>query len=106
MALVESQIIASTPSSPSFASAASSVRGPISGSGSSFQSPVWNTVPAGVRMTSACASGMECVMRMKLQRERRQFEEPPGGTTCIVTSFSRRASASLRRSTAAANGVT
>ena len=44
-ALVESQIMASTPASPKRASAAMSAAGPISGSGSSFQSPVWSTAP-------------------------------------------------------------
>jgi len=98
--------MASTPSSPSFASAASSERGPISGSGSSFQSPVWNTVPAGVRMTSDCASGMECVMRMNCSEKGGRSKLPPGGTTRTGTSFTNCASPSLRRSTAAANGVT
>ena len=47
MALVLSHTIASTPSSPSAANAASSVGGPTSGCGSSFQSPVCSTVPCG-----------------------------------------------------------
>ena len=45
------------------AKAASSVGGPISGSGSSFQSPVCSTSPCRVRMASACASGTECATR-------------------------------------------
>ena len=81
------------------------MRGPISGSGSSFQSPVCNTVPAGVRMTSACASGMECVMRMNCSENGGSSKLPPGGTTRTGTSVSNCASPSLRRSTAAANGV-
>ena len=42
-------------------SAASSVASPTSGSGSSFQSPVCSTVPAGVRITTALGSGIEWV---------------------------------------------
>ena len=60
-ALVESQTMASTPSSPRRRKAASSVTSPTSGSGSSFQSPVWSTLPTGVRMAMAFGSGIECV---------------------------------------------
>ena len=35
---------------------------PISGVLSSFQSPVWNTWPCGVRIASAEGSGIECAM--------------------------------------------
>ena len=59
-ALVESMTSASTPSSPSFCRRAASTGAPMVGVGSSFQSPVWNTVPSGVRMASALISGMEC----------------------------------------------
>ena len=59
MALVESQISARTPASPSARKRASSVIGPISGAGSSFQSPVWTTVPSGVVMASDIGSGIE-----------------------------------------------
>ena len=31
-------------------------------------------MPCGVSITSACASGIECVTRRKLQRERREFD--------------------------------
>ena len=75
------------PRSPSAANAASSVGWPISGSGSSFQSPVCSIVPCGVRMASACASGIECATRRNSQRERRQSIAPPGGTVWILTSF-------------------
>ena len=59
-ALVESPISARQPSSPSARSFASSVGGPSTGVGSSFQSPVCSTVPSGVRMISAFDSGIEC----------------------------------------------
>ncbi len=59
--LVESPISASTPSAPTRRSAASSAVGPTSGSASNFQSPVWSTVPTGVRITSALGSGIEWV---------------------------------------------
>ena len=59
IALVESQTRAMTPSSPSLRNAASSVHGPTSGPGSIFQSLACSTVPAGVRIASACASGIE-----------------------------------------------
>jgi hypothetical protein len=39
---------------------------PITGVGSSFQSPVWNTRPALVSITSALGSGIECDSSMKL----------------------------------------
>ena len=59
-ALVESQIIAATPSAPSAARRPMSVGGPTWGVGSSFQSPVCSTTPSGVRMASALDSGIEC----------------------------------------------
>ena len=60
-ALVESQISASTPASPSSRKRASLVSGPISGAGSIFQSAVWITVPSGVVMASDTGSGIEWV---------------------------------------------
>ena len=48
MALVKSQISAVTPSSPSALRRAVSVAGLVSGASSSFQSPVWSTVPRSV----------------------------------------------------------
>ena len=47
------------PSSLSRANACRSVRRPSSGSWSILKSPVWTTMPAGVRMATARASGME-----------------------------------------------
>ena len=105
MALVESQIIASTPRSPSSASAASSVVGPTSGCGSIFQSPVCSSRPYGVSIASDCASGMECAMRMKRSLNGARSMLPPGGMTCTFTWLTSCASPSLRRSTAAAKGV-
>jgi len=62
--LVESPTSASTPSSPIAASRAASVGKPITGVGSIFQSPVCSTVPAEVRIASACDSGIECATGM------------------------------------------
>ena len=58
-ALVESAISRSTPSVPSRAKPARSVSRPSSGSWSILKSPVCSTRPAGVRMATASASGME-----------------------------------------------
>ena len=58
-ALVESTRNRSTPSSPSRENPARSVSRPSSGSWSSLMSPVCSTSPAGVRMATASASGME-----------------------------------------------
>src|SRR5215831_1393385 len=65
IALVESPTSASTPSSPSADSLAASVGPPSNGVGSIFQSPVWSTVPAGVRIASAFDSGIEWATLMK-----------------------------------------
>ena len=104
-ALVLSHTIASTPASPSASSAASSVGGPTIGLASSFQSPVCSTTPCGVRITSACASGMECATEMNWSENGASSKEPPAGTTWMRTSLRSCASPSLRRSTEAANGV-
>ncbi len=103
--LVESQTIASTPSSPARISAASSVVGPTSGSGSSFQSPVCMTRPTGVSMTSALGSGIEWVSVISSISKGPTEKRPLKGITVSGTRSSRPASASLRRSTAAVNGV-
>ena len=104
-ALVLSHTIASTPASPSACSAASSVGGPTIGVASSFQSPVCSTTPCGVRITSACASGMECATEMNRSENGASSKLPPGGITWILTWLTSCASPSLRRSTEAANGV-
>ena len=62
--LVESQTRASTPSSPSDLRRPSSVGEPMIGVGSIFQSAVWTTSPAGVRIASAELSGMEWATAM------------------------------------------
>ncbi len=57
--LVELQTSASTPSSPSAFRRSVSVVAPSTGVGSIFQSPVWTTSPAGVRIASDELSGIE-----------------------------------------------
>ena len=59
--LVESQIIARTPSSPISFNLFELISSPISGLGSTFQSPVCNTTPAGVWILSPFGSKIECV---------------------------------------------
>ena len=76
-ALVKSPISARQPSSPSALSFASSVGGPITGVGSSFQSPVCSTLPSGVRMISAFNSGIECTKVDQLDVELAQRETRP-----------------------------
>ena len=55
------------PSSLSRAKACRSVRRSSSGSWSILKSPVWTTMPAGVRMATARASGMEWLTAMNSQ---------------------------------------
>ena len=93
------------PRRPARANAASSVGGPTSGSGSSFQSPVCSTMPYGgadhqrLRLRDRVRDAQEA------QAERRQRRSPrPAGSHAASPGRSNRASASLRRSTAAANG--
>ena len=63
-AFVESPSIRSTPRLPIDASLPTSVLRPSTGVWSSFQSPVWRTRPAGVSITIATQSGIECAIRM------------------------------------------
>ena len=58
-AFVESTRKRSTPSSPRRENPARSVSRPSSGSWSSLMSPVCSTSPAGVRIATASASGIE-----------------------------------------------
>lgn len=58
--LVESQTMARIPSSPSAVNASGEVTEPATGVGSIFQSPVWSTRPAAVRIAMAFDSGIEC----------------------------------------------
>ena len=85
---------------------ASSVTSPISGSGSSFQSPVWSTVPSGVRIASALGSGIEWVRVISSSSNGARLKlAADSGISVIGTASTRPASRSLRRSTAAVNGV-
>ena len=84
---------------------ASSVTSPSSGSGSIFQSPVWNTVPNLVRTASAFGSRIECVMVIISSSNGPTVNLPPSGISVIGTVSNRPASRSLRFSTEAANGV-
>ena len=84
-AFVESPTNARTPSSPSLLKAASSAVGPISGSGSNFQSPVCNTVPTGVRSATAFGSGIECVRVISSRSNGPIVNRPDNGTTLILT---------------------
>ena len=57
--LVESHIIADTPSSPIFFNLSSSILFPINGLGSIFQSPVCKIVPKGVLILNPLGSKIE-----------------------------------------------
>ena len=59
--LVESHIIANTPSLPISLRRLELIFPPIKGSGSIFQSPVCNITPAGVSILSPFGSKIECV---------------------------------------------
>ena len=59
--LVESQIIAKTPSSPISFNRLELISPPIKGLGSTFQSPVCNITPAGVSILNPLGSNIECV---------------------------------------------
>ena len=74
-------------------------------SGSSFQSPVWTTMPCRVRMATAWASGTECATRRNSRSKCRQLQRPPSGMVMIFASPSSPASPSFRRSTAADEGA-
>ena len=80
-ALVESPTTARQPASPSARSFASSVGGPITGVGSSFQSPVWSTAPRLVRMISAFDSGIEWATDTNSMSNGPSVMRPPSGTT-------------------------
>ena len=97
--------MASAPSSPIRRSVASSVTSPSSGSGSIFQSPVWNTVPSLVRIASALGSRIECVMVISSSSNGGRLNLPPQRDLGDRHLVDRPASISLRRSTEAANGV-
>ena len=67
-AFVESPRRRSTPRLPISASLPTSVLSPSTGVWSSFQSPVCTTRPAGVSITSAAESGIECATRTSSTR--------------------------------------
>ena len=85
MALVESQTSASTPSSPIAWSRATSVGSAERRRSSSFQSPLWRTTPSGVRIASACDSGMEWVTLMYSTSNGPTVKRSPGVTIVIGT---------------------
>ena len=103
--LVLSQVMASTPSSPSRLRAATSVRPPVIGSGSIFQSPVCSTTPSGVRIASAFGSGVEWVMVTRSMVNGPSRTCPPSGTSLIFTLSRRSASRSFSRTRKAVKGV-
>ncbi len=105
IAFVLSQTMASTPFSPASISACSSVLGPTIGSGSSFQSPVCMISPAGVLMISAFGSGMEWVSVISFTENGARSTVPDIGISITGTRSPKSVSASLRRNTAAVNGV-
>ena len=73
---VESQASTFTPSSPSPRRACASNGSPTSGVGSDLKSALWKTRPAGVSMTSAELSGIECAIG------RKPTLKGPAWTTC------------------------
>ncbi len=76
-ALVESTRNRSTPSSPSRANARRSVMRPSSGSWSILKSPVCRTRPAGVRIATASASGIEWLTARNSQSNGPSCSRPP-----------------------------
>ena len=92
-ALVESAISRSTPSVPSRANPARSVSLPSSGSWSILKSPVCRTRPAGVRMATASASGIEWLTARNSQSKGPNEAWFPSATS--IWTGSRRCSASL-----------
>ncbi len=103
--LVESQTMASMPSSPSFWMASLSVTAPSNGSGSIFQSPVWRMVPSGVRIARPFGSGIEWVSVISSISKGPSEILPPRGTTVISASSNRPASRSFSRRMKAVKGV-
>ena len=98
-ALVESVRNRSTPSSPSRAKARRSVIRPSSGSWSILKSPVCSTRPAGVRIATASASGMEWLTAMNSRSNGPRVSRSPSLTTWCTVSL-RRCSRSLGSSSA------
>ena len=105
MALVESQIRARTPSSPMARNRASSVGLPSAGVRSIFQSPVWTTVPSGVRIASATGSGMECVTLTASISKGPTLNRSPAEKTFTGTLAAPASPSRLASSNAAVKGV-
>ena len=103
--LVESQTMASTPSSPRRRMVSTSVRSPTTGSLSIFQSPVCSTVPSGVLMARPLGSAIEWVMVTISTWNGPRSIRPPSGTSCRVTRSRMPASRSFSRIRKAVNGV-
>ncbi len=82
-ALVESTSSRSMPSSPSRAKAGRSVSRPSSGSWSILKSPVCRTMPAGVRMATASASGIEWLTAMNSQSKGPIRSRRPSSTSSV-----------------------
>ncbi len=82
-AFVESARSRSMPSSLSRANACRSVRRPSSGSWSILKSPVWTTMPAGVRMATASASGMEWLTATNSQSNGPMRSRCPSATSSV-----------------------
>ena len=82
-ALVESARNRSTPSSPSRANARRSVRRPSSGSWSILKSPVCRIRPAGVRIATASASGIEWLTATNSQSNGPSCSRPPSRTSRV-----------------------
>ena len=82
-ALVESTRNRSTPSSPSRAKARRSVMRPSSGIWSILKSPVCRTSPAGVRIATASASGIEWLTATNSQSNGPSCSRPPSRTSRV-----------------------
>ena len=84
-ALVESQIMASTPSALISARRFMSIGRPTRGSWSIFQSPVCSTLPIGVRINTAVGSGNECDMAISSRSKGPMEKRCPCSTTLVGT---------------------
>jgi hypothetical protein len=85
--------------------ALASVTSPTTGPSSIFQSPVWNTVPSGVRMARPFGSAIEWVMVIMVTLNGPRSIVPFSGTSWIFTWFRMPASRSFSRIRKAVNGV-
>ena len=104
-ALVESPISTWQPSAPSARNFASSVGGPSTGVGSSFQSPVCSTLPCGVRRISALDSGIEWATETSSMSNGPTLKREPSATSVTGISGAPYSPWRLASSSAAVNGV-